>query len=135
METCYFSKKSYCKGADRKFGIPETGRADRRTIFMKQEILMDNNLERDWRFTRSITEGFEQPDFDDSAWESVDVPHDWAIRGPFSPQNDAEITVLDAAGGGYFYFQDREADRARVTFDYIADPLDPSLRNTAIPFI
>ncbi len=65
---------------------------------------MDSNLERDWRFTRSITEGFEQPDFDDSAWESVDVPHDWAIRGPFSPQNDAEITVLDAAGNRSYHY-------------------------------
>ena len=22
-------------------------------------------------------------DFDDSAWELVDLPHDWAIAGPF----------------------------------------------------
>nr|WP_243663346.1 hypothetical protein [Rhodothermus marinus] len=25
---------------------------------------------------------FVQPDFDDSGWERVDLPHDWAIRGP-----------------------------------------------------
>jgi beta-galactosidase len=24
-----------------------------------------------------------QPNFDDSSWESVDLPHDWAIKGPF----------------------------------------------------
>lgn len=24
-----------------------------------------------------------QPDFDDSAWQSIDLPHDWAIEGPF----------------------------------------------------
>ncbi len=26
---------------------------------------------------------FVQPDFDDSAWESVELPHDWAIEGPW----------------------------------------------------
>jgi len=26
---------------------------------------------------------FVQPDFDDSQWQSVEVPHDWAIEGPF----------------------------------------------------
>lgn len=26
---------------------------------------------------------FAQPTFDDSAWESVQLPHDWAIKGPF----------------------------------------------------
>ncbi len=25
------------------------------------------------------------PDFDDSAWQSVDLPHDWSIDGPFLP--------------------------------------------------
>ncbi|MEQ9567972.1 MAG: hypothetical protein RLN85_19550, partial [Pseudomonadales bacterium] len=26
---------------------------------------------------------FVQPDFDDSAWQQVNIPHDWAINGPF----------------------------------------------------
>jgi beta-galactosidase len=26
---------------------------------------------------------FIQSDFDDSSWESVNLPHDWAIKGPF----------------------------------------------------
>jgi len=26
---------------------------------------------------------FVQPDFDDSSWEQVNLPHDWAIKGPF----------------------------------------------------
>jgi len=27
---------------------------------------------------------FTQPDFDDSAWRKLDLPHDWAIEGPFN---------------------------------------------------
>jgi len=34
-----------------------------------------------------------QADFDDSAWQRVDLPHDWAISGPF-------LTGRDAAVGG-----------------------------------
>ncbi|CAH2710405.1 hypothetical protein NCPPB1935_21950 [Xanthomonas campestris pv. nigromaculans] len=29
------------------------------------------------------TVAFVQPQFDDSGWEPVDLPHDWAIAGPF----------------------------------------------------
>jgi beta-galactosidase len=32
---------------------------------------------------------YTQPGFDDSAWRKLDVPHDWAIEGPFIPQTEA----------------------------------------------
>lgn len=28
------------------------------------------------------------PDFDDSDWREIDVPHDWGIEGDFEPEND-----------------------------------------------
>jgi len=34
---------------------------------------------------------FVQDDFDDSSWEKVDLPHDWAIEGPFYEGKDAEV--------------------------------------------
>ena len=34
---------------------------------------------------------FVQSDFNDSSWESVNLPHDWAIKGPFIKDHDAEI--------------------------------------------
>ena len=37
---------------------------------------------------------FVQKDFDDNAWELVDLPHDWAIAGPFQEGWDTEV------GGG-----------------------------------
>jgi beta-galactosidase len=37
---------------------------------------------------------FVQSDFDDSSWERVNLPHDWAIKGPFFKGGDAEV------GGG-----------------------------------
>ena len=34
---------------------------------------------------------FVQSDFDDSAWEKVDLPHDWAIKGPFYEGWNVEV--------------------------------------------
>ena len=35
-----------------------------------------------WRFLQADAAGAEKPGFDDSAWKSVTLPHDWAIAGP-----------------------------------------------------
>lgn len=47
-----------------------------------------------WRFIKGDPDDAERPDFDDSGWESVRVPHDWAIEGPFDKQNDLQITTV-----------------------------------------
>ena len=41
-----------------------------------------------WKFHRGEAEGAQATDYDDSLWDSVRIPHDWAITGPFSPDND-----------------------------------------------
>jgi beta-galactosidase len=35
-----------------------------------------------WRFLQADAAGAEKPGFDDSAWKSVTLPHDWSIAGP-----------------------------------------------------
>jgi len=37
----------------------------------------------DWRFFKGEASGAEQPAFSDTAWRALDLPHDWAIEGPF----------------------------------------------------
>src|ERR1035437_5918352 len=36
-----------------------------------------------WKFLQADAPGAEKPAFDDSAWMSVTLPHDWSIAGPF----------------------------------------------------
>lgn len=55
-------------------------------------------LEKGWRFTREDSEEFVNPSFDDSGWQSVTVPHDWAIYGPFSSQNDKQEVAIAQDG-------------------------------------
>jgi beta-galactosidase len=46
-------------------------------------------FDSEWRFTKGATEKAEAPEFDDKEWQPVDVPHDWAIAGPFDEQAPA----------------------------------------------
>ncbi|GAB3647039.1 beta-galactosidase GalB [Echinicola sediminis] len=47
-----------------------------------------------WKFFKGKNENAFQEDFDDSKWESVTVPHDWAIYGPFDKEVDKQIVKI-----------------------------------------
>ena len=55
-------------------------------------------LEKGWRFTREDSAEFSRVGFDDSKWQSVTVPHDWAIYGPFSIENDKQHVAITQDG-------------------------------------
>jgi beta-galactosidase len=43
-----------------------------------------------------------RPDFDDSSWEQVNLPHDWAIAGPFTHSGGGGMGRLPTAGVGWY---------------------------------
>lgn len=47
-------------------------------------------LEKGWKFTKGEVSNAEMPAFNDAKWETVDIPHDWAIFGPFDKNNDLQ---------------------------------------------
>ena len=55
-------------------------------------------LEKNWKFTREDSRDFSEDSYDDSRWQAVTVPHDWAIYGPFSPQNDMQQVAIAQDG-------------------------------------
>ena len=55
-------------------------------------------LEKGWRFTREDQSQFSSPTFNDSKWSHVVVPHDWAIYGPFSFDNDKQHLAIAQDG-------------------------------------
>ncbi len=55
-----------------------------------------------WRFHRGEAEGAEAPAFDDSAWRPLDLPHDWAIEGPFDVKYNARCGGLPFHGTGWY---------------------------------
>ena len=52
-------------------------------------------LRHGWKFTREADTAALNPGFDDSTWESVVVPHDWAIAGPFDKEHDIDRKVVE----------------------------------------
>ena len=70
------------------------------------------NFDKDWKFKLTDTnpgqvgniQGAENPDYDDSDWRSLDLPHDWSIELDFNIQNSvvgSEAGYLDG-GTGYY---------------------------------
>ena len=55
-------------------------------------------LDKGWRFTREDSAEFKKVGYDDSGWQSVTIPHDWAIYGPFSVNNDKQNTAITQDG-------------------------------------
>ena len=43
------------------------------------------NLRTGWKFIKGEQTDGADKSIDDSDWESVTIPHDWAISGPFDP--------------------------------------------------
>ena len=52
------------------------------------------DLEKGWKFTKGDVAEAMQPDYNDSKWQSVTVPHDWAIAGPFDRNIDIQYVVI-----------------------------------------
>ena len=51
---------------------------------------VETSLKDGWRFHRGEADGAFMTAYDDSGWDKVSVPHDWAITGPFSIENDLQ---------------------------------------------
>ncbi|MGN1210626.1 MAG: glycoside hydrolase family 2 TIM barrel-domain containing protein [Candidatus Cryptobacteroides sp.] len=62
-------------------------------------------LEKGWKFHQGEAEGAYTENYDDSSWQDVTVPHDWAIYGPFSrdidlqPNDDGTAVMTGRTGG------------------------------------
>ncbi len=80
------------------------------------------NFDDGWRFLKADAEGAQQPNFDDTAWREVRLPHDWAIEGPFDAKYGSSTGGLPVSGTGWYRktFTLPESARARqftIMFD------------------
>ncbi len=57
-----------------------------------------------WKFTKDSTCRLDASaaGFDDSKWETVEVPHDWAISGPFDAKEGGDQGALPWRGVGWY---------------------------------
>jgi beta-galactosidase len=79
------------------------------------------NFNRDWKFAKGERAGAQAIDFNDSSWQPVRVPHDWAISGPFDPNQDGYAGKLPWWGVGWYrktFTLDKADTGRRVYFDF-----------------
>lgn len=55
-------------------------------------------LEKNWKFINEDVAEAQAIDFDDSKWQDVVVPHDWAIYGPFDRKYDLQTVAVTQNG-------------------------------------
>jgi len=55
-------------------------------------------LTEGWKFKKGPVEDAYKVSFDDTKWETVSVPHDWAIYGPFDKEIDKQIVAISQNG-------------------------------------
>ena len=48
-----------------------------------------------WKFSKGENKAAFKIDFDDSSWETVKIPHDWAIYGSFDKQIDKQTVIIE----------------------------------------
>lgn len=63
-----------------------------------QDVRQTFRIEKGWRFSKGDAADAKLVDFDDRDWESVTVPHDWAIYGPFDRKHDLQEVAVTQNG-------------------------------------
>ncbi|QDU89089.1 Beta-galactosidase [Pirellulimonas nuda] len=74
-----------------------------------------------WRFRRGDDPRAEEIDYDDADWTQVDTPHDWAIGGPFNPEEHGYAGKLPWRGVAWYRKRaslDPRVAGARVFLDF-----------------
>lgn len=59
-------------------------------LAQRTEILLDGG----WKFSKGSFPAAAESGFNDSHWETVTVPHDWAISGPFDKEIDKQLIAI-----------------------------------------
>ncbi len=77
------------------------------------------DFNRDWKFAKGEQpEQVTQVGFADSSWQAVRLPHDWAISGPFNPDENGYAGKLPWKGVGWYrkVFSLEKADAGRRVY-------------------
>ena len=81
-----------------------------------------SSFDENWKFLKGGASGAEQAAFDDKAWRTLNLPHDWAIEGPFDVKFGPSTGGLPISGTGWYrkHFTVPAADKGKfysIEFD------------------
>ena len=81
------------------------------------------SFDKDWLFVLTDSAGMQNSEYSDGHWRRLNLPHDWAIEGDFSPSNPSGASGGALPGGIGWYRKhfslspDEKYDRFTITFD------------------
>lgn len=79
-----------------------------------------SDFDANWKFMLSDSVQAQDPAFDDSAWQQVDLPHDYSITQKYSQSNEAESAYLPGGTGWYrkSFTIDRDLAGKRIAINF-----------------
>lgn len=77
-----------------------------------------NTFNKGWKFKKGPVESAQETDYNDSSWELVAIPHDWAISGPFNEKENGSTGKLPWRGEGWYRkaFKLNAEDKDKVVY-------------------
>ena len=79
------------------------------------------SFNQDWKFQKGELGEESLASFDDSNWRKLNVPHDWAIEGPFDSSNDARTGGLPIYGTAWYrntFSLEKHQEGSQVTLEF-----------------
>ena len=92
----------------------------------KEDFIPDQDFNNGWLFMKGENPNGESNSLDDSNWRKLNVPHDWAIEGPFDIKNNARNGGLPIDGIAWYrkHFtlgKENENKQVSIEFDGVMD--------------
>ncbi|MFC1763782.1 beta-galactosidase GalB [Planctomycetota bacterium] len=103
----WFKRRASCSHKRSAWGICKLlfiafGLLTTSPLLAEENVTGDINFNSDWKFYYgSVTDG-QAVDYDDSNWRTLNLPHDWAIEGPFDSKHNARTGGLPVHGTGWY---------------------------------
>ena len=91
------------------------------SLFGQHRVRDRRAFNYDWLFEKGENIGAESTSYGDSQWRSLDVPHDWAIEGPFDEMHDARTGGLPISGTAWYrkhFMVEKELEGRKIAIEF-----------------
>ena len=96
--------------------------------FVTEQTRLRESFNSGWKFSSGDIENAQNANFNDSEWRALDLPHDWAIEGPFTQEVNYKGGYLPYPGVAWY----RKTFKVRPETKNLMIECDGIMRNSKI---
>ncbi|MDE3741796.1 beta-galactosidase GalB [Maribacter polysaccharolyticus] len=88
---------------------------------VKSNERITESFNQNWKFQKGEIGSEKTMDFEDTSWRILDLPHDWAIEGPFSEAHNTRTGGLPIYGTAWYrknFIVDKKHEGKTVAIDF-----------------